>query len=360
MTSVDLFSPLDIGGLSLSNRIVMAPLTRSRAAAGNVPHALNALYYAQRAGAGLIVSEATQICEEGQGYVATPGIHSDAQIAGWRMVTQAVHAAGGHIFLQLWHVGRISHRFFQPHGALPVAPSAIKPEGRAYIETGFVDLETPRALLKNEIGKIVEKYAQGALNAIQAGFDGVEVHAANGYLIDQFLRDGANQRADEYGGSIENRCRFFNEVLDAVTTAVGPLKVGVRISPQNSFNDMRDSDPQALFGHVANCMHGRGLAYLHVVEGEMDGSRPPGLDYGVLRERFGGVYIANGGYDYAKAQTVLENGSATAVAFGQKFIANPDLVTRFRLGLPLNEPQQETFYGGSAAGYTNYPFATAV
>jgi N-ethylmaleimide reductase len=247
----DLFTPIDVGTLFLRNRIVMAPLTRSRAGPGNVPTQLNALYYAQRASAGLIISEATQIAPEGQGYISTPGIHSAEQIAGWKCVTQAVHVAGGPIVCQLWYVGRISHPSFQPGGKAPVAPSAIKPDGQAFTAKGFEPIPTPRALDTAEIPAIVEQYAQAARNALTAGFDGVEVHGANGYLIDQFLRDQTNQRADGYGGSIENRSRFLMEVVDAVIAAVGAERTGVRISPQNGQNDIGDSDPQTLFNHVA-------------------------------------------------------------------------------------------------------------
>ena len=254
----DLFSPIDVGLLTLRNRIVMAPLTRSRAGPGNVPHQLNALYYAQRASAGLIISEATQIAPEGQGYIATPGIHSKEQIEGWKCVTKAVHIAGGPIVLQLWHVGRISHPSFQPGGVAPVAPSAIKPNAQAFTENGFEPIPTPRALETEELAAIVEHYAQGARNALAAGFDGVEVHAANGYLIDQFLQDRTNKRTDRYGGGIENRSRFLLDVVDAVSAAVGAERTGVRISPQNTMNDIGDSDPQTLFNHVAKQLSGRG------------------------------------------------------------------------------------------------------
>jgi N-ethylmaleimide reductase len=271
-TSVpNLFTPAEVGRLTLRNRVVMAPLTRSRAGPGNVPTQLNALYYAQRASAGLIISEATQISPEGQGYISTPGIHSAEQVAGWKCVTQAVHIAGGPIVLQLWHVGRISHPSFQPGGKAPVAPSAIRPNGQAFTAKGFEPIPTPRALETAEIPAIVEQYAQAARNAVAAGFDGVEVHAANGYLIDQFLRDGTNRRADRYGGSIENRARFLLEVVDTVSAAVGAGCTGVRISPQNGQNDIADSDPQALFGYVAEQLSGKGLAYLHIIEGDTSG-----------------------------------------------------------------------------------------
>ena len=267
----NLFSPVEVGPLRVKNRIVMAPLTRSRAGPGNVPTQLNALYYAQRASAGLIISEATQIAPEGQGYISTPGIHSAEQIEGWKCVTKAVHVAGGHIVLQLWHVGRISHPSFQPGGAAPVAPSAIRPNGQAFTAKGLEPIPTPRALETDEIPRIVEQYAQAARNAMAAGFDGVEVHAANGYLIDQFLQDRTNKRTDQYGGSIGNRSRFLMEVVDAVSAAVGAERTGVRISPQNTQNDIGDRDPQTLFNYVAEHLSGKGLAYLHIIVGDTSG-----------------------------------------------------------------------------------------
>src|SRR5215468_1485432 len=297
----DLFSPLTVGSLRCKNRVVMAPLTRSRAGPDNVPHPLNALYYAQRASAGLIISEATQISPEGQGYISTPGIHSPKQIEGWRIVTKAVRVAGGCMVLQLWHVGRISHPSFQPGGTLPVAPSAIKPNARAFTQKGFEPIPTPRALGTEEIPGIVQQYAEAAQNAMAAGFDGVEVHAANGYLIDQFLRDHTNKRSDQYGGSIENRTRFLLEVMDAVTGAVGRERTGVRISPMNTQNDIDDSDPQALFNHVAKSLAGTGIAYLHVIEGDTSGKTAPGFDYMALKRLFGGSVILNNNFDRTSA-----------------------------------------------------------
>jgi N-ethylmaleimide reductase len=355
-----LFTPLQIGHLRLPNRLIMAPLTRSRAGAGNVPHELNALYYAQRASAGLIISEATQVCPEGQGYLSTPGIHSAEQVQGWKKVTDAVHAAGGRIILQLWHVGRISHRSFQPGGALPIAPSAIQPKGQAYTTEGFVDLETPRALETSEIPAIVKAYADGAKNAIAAGFDGVEIHGANGYLIDQFLRDGSNHRTDQYGGSIENRTRFLSEVIAAVTEAVGADKTGLRISPEQTFNDMSDRAPQALFEHVAKIAKEAQLAFLHVLEHDQMGGPGAGVDYAAIKKAFGGIYIANLNYDKAKAESALADGKADAIAFGRAFIANPDLVTRLQLNAPLNEGDANSYYGGTDVGYTDYPILIKV
>jgi N-ethylmaleimide reductase len=359
-TTPDLFTPIEIGPLELPNRIVMAPLTRSRAAAGNVPTVLNALYYAQRASAGLIVSEATQVAPEGQGYISTPGIHSADQIEGWKCVTGAVHVAGGRIVLQLWHVGRISHQSFQPGGKLPVAPSAIRPNAQAFTANGFEPIPTPRALDIAEIPGVVAQYAQGARNAMAAGFDGVEVHGANGYLIDQFLRDGTNKRIDAYGGSIENRTRFLLEVVDAVTAAVGAERTGLRISPQNGQNDIADSDPQRLFNHVASALSGKGLSYLHVIEGDTGGTPVPPFDYSEIKRRFGGIVIANNGFDRERANEAIGQARADLVAFGKPFIGNPDLVIRLYLDAPLNPANRETFYGGADQGYTDYPLLRGV
>lgn len=354
----NLFTPIQVGPYTLRNRIVMAPLTRSRAGDGNVPHELNALYYAQRASAGLIVAEATQVVPEGQGYISTPGIHNDEQVAGWRQVTDAVHAAGGRIFLQLWHVGRISHVEFQPDHGAPVAPSAIRAKGQAYTSKGFEDFSEPRALGIDELPGIVAGYRTGARRAIAAGFDGVEVHGANGYLLDQFMKDGANHRDDAYGGSIENRIRLPLEVIDAVVGEVGADRVGLRISPENTANDCVDGDPHALFMAVAEALAGKGLAYLHVIEGDMLAKKdapPSGFDYGAIKRAFGGVYMANLNFDKARATTALAEGRADLIAFGKLFIANPDLVTRFLLDAPLTKPDSKTFYGGDEHGYTDYP-----
>ncbi len=352
--NTDLFSPLTVGRLVLPNRIVMAPLTRNRAAEGNVPQAMNVEYYRQRATAGLIITEATQISPQGVGYPATPGIHSEAQVEGWQAVTGAVHEQGGRIYLQLWHVGRISHPSLQPDNALPLAPSAIRPAGEAVTYEGLQAFVTPRALGRDEIPVIVEQYAQATRNALRAGFDGVEIHAANGYLIDQFLRDGSNQRTDAYGGTLEKRARFLKEVTAAVCAEAGADRVGVRLSPENSFNDMRDGDPQATFDHVAGLLAGFGLAYLHVVEGDMMTGEST-LDYGRIRAAFGGNYLANCNYDLARAQQAIQSGAVDMVSFGTLYIANPDLVERFRQGATLNAPDPETFYGGDEHGYTDYP-----
>lgn len=353
-STIDLFTPLALGDLTLPNRIVMAPLTRNRAGPGNVPTALNAEYYVQRASAGLIISEASQISPQGAGYPATPGIHSDEQVAGWRQVTDAVHAKGGRIFIQLWHVGRISHPSMQPDNALPVAPSAIQPAGEAVTYTGMQPFETPHALASEEIPGVIADYIAAAQRAKDAGFDGIEIHSANGYLLDEFLRDGTNTRTDAYGGSIENRMRLLDEVVTAVSTVWPTRAIGVRLSPENRFNDIRDSRPQATFEAVVDMLRGHQLAYLHMVEGDMLGEERQ-VDYPELRRRFGGLYIANNGYTRASAEQVLQQGDADMVAFGRLYIANPDLPERFAQGASLNTPDPDTFYGGDARGYTDYP-----
>lgn len=349
-----LFSPFRMGSLDLPNRIVMAPLTRNRVTpVTHAPRALNAEYYRQRAAAGLIITEATQISQQGQGYILTPGIFTDEQVAGWKLVTDAVHQAGGRIVLQLWHVGRISHVSLQPGGAAPVAPSAIAAKTKTYLAHGFDDVSTPRALEISEIKEIVRDYAKAAANAKRAGFDGVEIHGANGYLIDQFLRDGANQRTDEYGGSIENRARFAIEVAKAVLESWEPGRVGIRISPVGTSNDIRDSNPQPLFDYVVDQMSALKLAFLHVNEGAPPDSPP--FDFASLRQRFSGAYIANFAYTRERAAQAISENRADLVAFGKLYIANPDLVARFKADAPLNEPDQKTFYGGDERGYTDYP-----
>lgn len=357
-SGIDLFAPVRLGAYDLRNRVVMAPLTRNRAGTGGVPQVLNALYYGQRASAGLIVSEASQISPRGVGYPGTPGIHSREQIEGWKLVTRAVHERGGRMFLQLWHVGRISHPSLQPNGELPVAPSAIRPAGDAFTAVGLQPFVTPRALETREILGIVEQYRQAAINALAAGFDGVEVHAANGYLIDQFLRDGTNHRADRYGGSLENRTRLLLEVTNAAVEVWGANRVGVRLSPVSPFNDMIDSNPTQTFGHAAEALNCFGLAYLHVVEmGAEDPQRT--FDFASLRKAFKGAYIANAGYTRERASAVLARGDADLVSFGALFLANPDLPARLAEGAPLNTPDQSTFYGGGEKGYTDYPFLEA-
>ncbi|MDE3120964.1 MAG: alkene reductase [Paracoccaceae bacterium] len=358
MTSSKLFTLVRFGALELANRVVMAPLTRNRAEPdGNVPSALAATYYAQRASAGLLITEASQIMPEGQGYAWTPGIHSDAQIAGWKKVTDAVHAKGGKIVLQMWHVGRVSHTSLQPGGVAPQAPSAIAAGSKTFDGTGFVDTSVPRALELDEIPGIVAQYAQAAKNARAAGFDGVEIHAANGYLIDQFLRDGANKRTDAYGGSIENRARFLFEVVDAVVAAIGADRTGIRLSPLSPSNGISDSDPMALFSHVIKGLNRYNLAFLHMVEGATGGARDAETDAKMvtLRKLYSGNYIANNGYTRAMALEAVDSGAADAVAFGRPFIANPDLVARLKADAPLAEGNRATYYGGGAEGYTDYP-----
>lgn len=352
---INLFSAGKIGAIEVANRIVMAPLTRNRATTGNVPQAMNVEYYRQRATAGLIITEASQVSPQGIGYPATPGIHSAEQVTGWKKVTDAVHKEGGKIVLQLWHVGRISHPSMQPNNALPVAPSAIKPQGEAITYEGMQAYVEPHALELDEIKTILEQYKVATENARAAGFDGVEVHAANGYLIDQFLRDGSNKREDEYGGSFENRYRFLGEVLGTVMYAWDAAHVGVRLSPENCFNSISDSNPQELFGYVTKQLGELELAYLHVLEGNMvDGSKK--LDYQIFKNNFAGHYMANLGYTYNTAQQAIAKANADSIAFGSLYIANPDLVKRFKLGAELNQPNPDTYYGGDEVGYIDYPY----
>jgi N-ethylmaleimide reductase len=354
----DLFMPYQLGPYKLQNRFVMAPMTRSRAGEGNVPQAISVKYYRQRGTAGLIITEGAQISPTAVGYPATPGIYTAAQVAGWKDIAEAVHSRGGRIFLQLWHCGRVSHPSLQPGGALPVAPSAIQPQGNTFTSQGLVPFVTPRALQTAELPGIVFEYRLAAKNALNAGFDGVEIHAANGYLLDQFIRDGSNQRTDQYGGTAENRCRLLVEVVEAVAEVFGANRVGVRISPLNPFNDMHDSDPQHTFETVAGLLSHMDLAYLHVMESAIGESRYPkqDFDFKKLRAAFKGTYIANGGYDKARATAVLAEGQADLVAFGVLFLANPDLPERIAKNAALNEPDPATFYGGGEKGYTDYPF----
>ncbi|MFK5948697.1 MAG: alkene reductase [Methylococcales bacterium] len=349
----DLFSSLNLGGISLPNRIFMAPLTRNRAVDG-LATSLMATYYSQRSSAGLIISEGSQISAQAVGYSGTPGIYTDEQSAAWKTVVDAVHKEEGHIFCQLWHCGRISHPDFH-NGNLPVAPSAIKPEGQTFTADGLKDFEVPRALDLAEIPAIIEQYCHAALTAIDAGFDGVEIHAANGYLIDQFLRDKTNQRSDSYGGSIKNRTRLLLEIVKAVGNAIGFNKVGVRISPVNKFNNISDSNPQALFNYVAEQLNQFEPAYLHVVEVSMVGESSEQCDMKQLRQCFKGLYIANGGYDKASGHHAINKGTADAIAFGSKFLANPDLPARLHAEVSLNEADPNTFYGGNEQGFTDYP-----
>lgn len=356
----DLFAPLTAGPFELPHRVVMAPMTRNRAGEGNAPSALNATYYQQRSDAAFIITEATQICPEGMGYPGTPGIHSDAQIDGWREVTDAVHEAGGRIILQMWHVGRISHPDLQPDGIDPVAPSAIRPAGEAMTLSGMKPFLTPRALDASEIEGLVEQYRVAAKNADMAGFDGVEVHGANGYLLDQFTRDSTNTRDDDYGGSLENRCRFPLAVTDAVVDVWGAERVGYRISPFQPYNDISDSDPAATFSYLVKELAKRDLLYLHMVE---MGDPADGDDFisardplfSALRDIWPNMLMTNGGYDRAKADAVIGAGLADMVSFGAPYLANPDLAERLLAGAPYNDADRATFYGGGAKGYTDYP-----
>jgi len=368
-----LFDSITAGDLSLSNRIAMAPLTRNRSPQAK-PGALVTEYYAQRASAGLIISEGTAISHQGQGYADVPGLYAPEQLAGWRKVTDAVHEAGGRIVTQLWHVGRVSHHSLQPGGGKPVAPSAVQANAKTYLinedgSGGFVETSEPRALALDEIPGVLDDYRRATKAAIEeAGFDGVEIHAANGYLVDQFLRSGSNQRTDAYGGSIENRARFLFEVVDAVIEGAGAAgRVGIRLSPVTPANDASDPDPQPLFEHVVRGLASRGLAFIHTIEGATGGARDHrqgdrDFDYDAYKAAYrdaGGkaAWMVNNGYDAELAREAVASGRADIVAFGRLYIANPDLVTRLRDGIALNEPDRTTFYGGGAKGYTDYPFA---
>ncbi len=370
-----LFSPVQVGAMHLANRVVMAPLTRNRAP-GALPTALMATYYAQRAdphnGAGLIVTEATAISHQGQGYSDVPGIWSAEQVALWRKTTDAVHAAGGKIVMQLWHVGRVSHVYLQPDGGAPVAPSAITAKTKTVLikdgVPGFVATSAPRALRLDELPGIVQDYRHAAANAIAAGFDGVEVHGANGYLLDQFLRSGSNQRTDAYGGSIENRARLLVEVMTAIAQEIGGDRTGIRLSPVTPANDAQDPHPQPLFEHVVRQLGPLNLAFLHIIEGATGAARDfqqgdSPFDYAALRGAYAqaggaGAWMVNNGLDKPLAQAALQNG-ADLVAFGRPFIANPDLTRRLREDAPMNEGNRATYYGGGAEGYTDYPAQAA-
>ena len=357
ITSSDLFQPVKLGPLMLSNRIVMAPLTRSRALKGDIPGPLSAEYYTQRATAGLIISEATQISQQGKGYAFTPGIYTDEQVAGWKHTTATVHAKKGHMFAQLWHVGRISHPDLQVNGQLPVAPSAIRPEGQAFTETGFKPFVTPRALETAEIPGIIAQYVHAATCAKRAGFDGIEIHAANGYLLDQFIRDKTNKRTDRYGGSVENRARLTLEVIEAVTTVWPGERVGIRLAPVSPANDIVDSDPMGTFSYVVEQLNRFNLAYIHCIEGATIGPRtiPADFSFAKLRALFKGLYMANNGYDLQLALQARRENLADLICFGRPFIANPDLVKRFYIGAALNEAPKETWYGNGAHGYIDWP-----
>ena len=358
-----MFTPIQLGAIALKNRLVMAPLTRMRAIAGEVPSPLAKTYYSQRAGAGLIISEATQISPIGQGYPATPGIYSAEQTAAWKEIVQAVHANGGKMVAQLWHVGRISHSSLHPEQGLPEAPSAIAPTGQTYgADWKLHDYETPKAMTADDIARLLADFELAAKNAKAAGFDGVEIHSANGYLLDQFLQDKTNQRMDEYGGSIENRIRLLGEVIESVAKVYPSDRIGVRLSPYGSFNDMADSDPIALFNAVIQKLNAYQLSYVHMIEPRsttaggndlVDSAAP--MTSEIFRSAYQGKFISAGGYDQAMGETALEAGLADAVAYGRLYISNPDLAERFQQGASLNAYDRASFYGGAEAGYTDYP-----
>ncbi|MEM8962924.1 MAG: alkene reductase [Acidobacteriota bacterium] len=357
-----LFTPLDLEPLMLPNRVLMSPMTRSRARQpGDVQGEMHARYYAQRASAGMIVTEATQVSPQGKGYIATPGIYSEEQVEGWRTVTTAVHANGGRIFAQLWHVGRISHVSFQPDDEAPLAPSAIRANAKTFTAGGLEDVSEPRALEIGEIKAVVDEFRRAAENAEAAGFDGVELHGGNGYLIDQFLRDGSNRRKDRFGGRISNRIKFPLQVVEALTDVWGPERVGVRISPLSGFNDMRDSDPTKLFSAFVTELDRIGVAFIDVVEraGEVAPGTPLTAEEdalaSTLRDNFSNAYLANGSYDAALARERIDARQADGVFFGRPFLANPDLPERIRRGAELEEARHDTFYGGEAEGYLDYP-----
>jgi N-ethylmaleimide reductase len=351
----NIFEPFHLGDLTLNNRMIMAPMTRNRAdQKGNVTPSM-VTHYRQRASAGLIITESVPVSEQAIGYPMTPGIYNEAQSKSWKDLTDAVHSDGGRIFIQLQHCGRISHPSLQINNSLPVAPSALKPDGQAVTYSGMQDFVVPRALETYEIPKIVEQFKKAAELAKQAGFDGVEVHGANGYIVDQFLRDGSNQRTDQYGGSVENRMRLLNEILDAVIPIWPSNRVGVRLTPENSFNSMSDSNPQNHFEYFVEQLSSRKLAYVHILEGDMM-TKKSTVNYKALRAKFSGTYISNNGYNLERATDAIHKGETDLVAFGVPFLANPDLVKRFKENLPLNDVDYSTFYVGGDKGYIDYPF----
>ncbi|RFU45232.1 alkene reductase [Paraburkholderia sp. DHOC27] len=360
-----LFNGFNIGPRALSHRVVLAPLTRMRSDDGDIPNDLMVEYYAQRASiGGLLISEATPVSIRGNGYHGAPGIYADSQIDGWKKVVNAVHAKGGLIFMQLFHAGRQSHRDLQPGGDAPLAPSAVSFEGMAHTKSGWQPASAPREITLNEIKVAIDEFRQAAQRALAAGFDGVEIHGANGYLIDQFLQDGSNQRTDAYGGKVENRVRFLLEATEAAVSVFGANRVGVRLSPSGTFGGMSDSNPNLTFGHAAEKLNALGLAYLHVIEPRVAGSQV--IEEGAepvasraLRKVFSGPIIAAGGFDAATAAAAIEAGDADLIAFGRDFIANPDLPHRLRHNLQLNPYNRDTFYGGDHRGYTDYPFAAS-
>ena len=363
-TNLKLLQPLQMGPLELKNRIIMAPLTRMRAIENDVPNPLSEIYYAQRSSAGLIISEATQISPLGKGYPATPGIYSPEQTAGWKKIVQAVHAKEGKIFAQLWHVGRTSHSSFHEKEGLPISPSAIQPAGKTFTNAwALVPYETPRAMSIEDIEMVIEQYYQAACNAREAGFDGIEIHSANGYLLDQFLQSKTNHRQDQYGGSFENRMRLLNQILERVKTVFDASRIGVRLSPFGTFGDISEDEPENLFNYVIEQLNQHQIAYLHVIEPR---STSAGGDDSVLldapitseifRNAYKGIFISAGGYDRQIGEQTLQQNHADAIAYGRLYIANPDLVERFALNAPLNAYDRGTFYGGNEKGYTDYPF----
>ena len=358
MSKQPLLTQYNLGEIALSNRMVMAPMTRSRAGEGNVPTGLMTKYYRQRSSAGLIISEGTQISQQGIGYPWTPGIHTDEQVKGWKKVTSAVHEEGGKIFAQIWHVGRVSHPCYHD-GEPPVAPSAVKPEGQIFTADGMKDFVTPRALETDEILDIIEDYVQAAHNATKAGFDGVEIHGANGYLIDQFLKDGTNNRDDQYGGNLKNRTRFALEVVEAVTEAIGAEKTGIRFSPAGRNQGISDSNPKETFGYLLEQLNEFNLAFVHLMEPMSDVSNFDNYPVNVTEyfsDIYNGTIITNAGYNQESGNHAIESGTTDLVAYGRLFLANPDLPARFAVDANLNDPDQSTFYGGDEEGYTDYPF----
>ncbi len=356
-----LFEPLKVGEIEVQNRIAMAPLTRNRATAGtDAPNDLMVEYYRQRASAGLIVTEGSQISQQGQGYIWTPGIYTPEQVEGWAKVTEAVHKEGGKIVIQIWHVGRVSHTSLQPDNKPPVAPSAIRSNSKTYIEGGFTETSEPTALTIEQIGEILQDYRKATRNAREAGFDGIEIHGANGYLIDQFLKSESNHRSDSYGGDLDGRIHFALDVVDVVTAEWSPGRIGIRLSPVSPANGISDDNPQPVFNHLVDELNKRELAFIHVVEGATGGPRDIApFDYSALRNGFSGVYIANNGYSRDMAIETIASNRADMIAFGRDFIANPDFVERLRIGAPLNELHRETLYGGGVQGYTDYLFLPA-
>ncbi|MBJ3761891.1 alkene reductase [Maribius pontilimi] len=354
----NLFSPIMMGGVELPNRVLMAPLTRNRAQSDGTPKDMAQIYYAQRASAGMILTEATQVCAMGKGYLDTPGIYTDDHVTGWKKITDAVHAQGGRIYMQLWHVGRISHVSLLPEGRKPLAPSAVRADQQTFTANGFEDCSEPEVMSVEQIRETIEHFRHGAEMAKKAGFDGVEVHAANGYLLDQFLKDGVNKRDDDYGGTPEKRMRIVSEIIDAVATVWPRDRIGVRVSPYGNFNDMSDSDPEAHFTPVYKMLSDKKLAYLHVVE-QFPGSETDDATMQSLKrlgDLYDGFIISNGGYTPEKASQAVALGHCHAVTFGRDFIATPDLPERIRTGVALNEPDPDTFYGGGEEGYIDYPF----